>query len=110
MPTTWGGVFWFSFGKVLFAAGDLVAGWGMLRVLKGYYGLGEVPAGKVVAAVWLWNPMVAVVSTRGSSEGLLGGMVVGFVWAVLQGRVALAGGCWACASIGRFIQSCMPWG
>ncbi|KAF8419936.1 PIG-M-domain-containing protein [Tirmania nivea] len=91
LPTAWGGVVWFSFGKALFAAGDVVAGWGLLRVLCGYYGLGEVPAGKVVAAVWLWNPMVAVVSTRGSSEGLLGAMVVGLVWAVLGGRVAIAG-------------------
>ncbi|KAF8448287.1 PIG-M-domain-containing protein [Terfezia claveryi] len=92
LPTTWGGVFCFSLGKVLFAAGDVLAGWGMLRVLCGYYAMREVPAGKVVAAVWLWNPMVAVVSTRGSSEGLLGGMVVGLVWAVLEGRAALAGG------------------
>src|SRR5436305_6980831 len=26
LPTTWGRI-WFSFGKVLFAAGDIVAGW-----------------------------------------------------------------------------------
>jgi len=35
--------------------------------------------------------MVATISTRGSSEGLLGVLVVGIVWAVLRRRVLLAG-------------------
>ncbi|KAF8455867.1 hypothetical protein BGX38DRAFT_1165039 [Terfezia claveryi] len=48
--------------------------------------------------------MVAVVSTRGSSEGFFGGMVVGLMWPVLE-----RGRCWASLSIGRFIRSCMPW-
>ena len=41
--------------------------------------------------IWLLNPMVATISTRGSSEGLLGVMVVGLVWAVVKRRVLLAG-------------------
>jgi len=43
------------------------------------------------AGIWLANPMVATISTRGSSEGLLGVLVVGIVWAVLRRRVLLAG-------------------
>ena len=43
------------------------------------------------ASLWLLNPMVATISTRGSSEGLLGVMVVGLVWAVVKRRVGLAG-------------------
>ncbi|KAK1762067.1 mannosyltransferase [Phialemonium atrogriseum] len=43
------------------------------------------------AAVWLLNPMVATISTRGSSEGLLGVLVVALLWAVLSRRITLAG-------------------
>ena len=43
------------------------------------------------SGIWLVNPMVATISTRGSSEGLLGVLVVGIVWAVLRRRVLLAG-------------------
>ena len=44
------------------------------------------------ASIWLLNPMVANISTRGSSEGLLAVIVVGMLWAVQTGRVRL-GGC-----------------
>ena len=43
------------------------------------------------ASIWLLNPMVATISTRGSSEGLLGVMVVALLWAVLSKRILLAG-------------------
>ncbi|POR37300.1 GPI mannosyltransferase 1 [Tolypocladium paradoxum] len=43
------------------------------------------------AALWLWNPMVATISTRGSSEGLLGVLTVALLWAVEGRRVGLAG-------------------
>ena len=43
------------------------------------------------ASIWLLNPMVATISTRGSSEGLLGVMVVAMLWAILQRKIALSG-------------------
>ena len=43
------------------------------------------------ATIWLLNPMVATISTRGSSEGLLGVMVVALLWAVLSRRITIAG-------------------
>ena len=43
------------------------------------------------ASIWLLNPMVATISTRGSSEGLLGVLVVALVWAVMGRRIVLAG-------------------
>ena len=43
------------------------------------------------ASIWLLNPMVANISTRGSSEGLLGLLVAGLVWAVRSRRVKFAG-------------------
>ncbi|KAM5355221.1 hypothetical protein ACJ41O_001867 [Fusarium nematophilum] len=77
-----------AFGKLVFAAADLLAGWLMLRVLR-RRGLDEATAGGF-AALWLWNPMVATISTRGSSEGLLGVLTMGLLWAVERRRISLA--------------------
>ncbi|KAK9472550.1 PIG-M-domain-containing protein [Dipodascopsis tothii] len=85
LPTTQ----YFWFGKLLFAAGDIVAGWLMLRIFQ-RRGLPKERALKY-AAVWLYNPMVAIISTRGSSEGLLGAMVIALLWAVYESKIVLAG-------------------
>lgn len=92
LPTQLGGMFWFSSGKMLFAAADIVAGWLLVKVLQSPAGgkLNESRALKF-ASIWLLNPMVATISTRGSSEGLLGVMVVALLWAALQRRAAFAG-------------------
>lgn len=79
----------FSFGKLVFAVADLLAGWLMLRMLR-RRGMAAERAGGF-AALWLWNPMVATISTRGSSEGLLGVLTMGLLWAVERRRVGFAG-------------------
>lgn len=87
-------VVWFSSGKVLFAVADIVAGWLLERVLT-MSGPGkkamDAATSRKFAAIWLLNPMVATISTRGSSEGLLGVLVTALLWAVLARRVTLAG-------------------
>ncbi|KAF4340894.1 GPI mannosyltransferase 1 [Fusarium beomiforme] len=77
-----------AFGKLVFAAADLMAGWLILRVLR-RRGMDEATAGGF-SALWLWNPMVATISTRGSSEGLLGVLTMGLLWAVERRRLSLA--------------------
>jgi GPI mannosyltransferase 1 subunit M len=94
LPTSWAGPWglhlWFSFGKAFFAVADLVAGWLIMRVLQLQFGMDRTRALKY-ASIWLLNPMVATISTRGSSEGLLGVMVVALLWAVTQRHIPLAG-------------------
>ncbi|KAL8911433.1 MAG: hypothetical protein Q9172_007679, partial [Xanthocarpia lactea] len=92
IPTSWPGTFWFSFGKLLFAISDVVAGWFIFIILQAPEG-GAMTAERALkyASVWLLNPMVATISTRGSSEGLLAVMVVALLWAVIRRRIALAG-------------------
>ncbi|KAH6609401.1 gpi mannosyltransferase [Trichoderma cornu-damae] len=80
----------FSFGKVVFALADLLAGWLIVRVLRSQRGMSAERAG-AFAAIWLWNPMVATISTRGSSEGLLGVLTMALLWAVEGKRIGLAG-------------------
>ncbi|KAI8956490.1 glycosyltransferase family 50 protein, partial [Daldinia sp. FL1419] len=90
-PTTWPGTVWFSFGKVLFAASDILAGYLIICVLQGP--AMRMPEDRACryASIWLLNPMVATISTRGSSEGLLGVLVMALLWAVLEKRIVLAG-------------------
>ncbi|KAI1099679.1 glycosyltransferase family 50 protein [Jackrogersella minutella] len=90
-PTTWPGNFWFSSGKALFAAADLLAGYLIVLVLRGPYLRMPVDRACRYASIWLLNPMVATISTRGSSEGLLGVLVMALLWAVLEKRITLAG-------------------
>jgi phosphatidylinositol glycan class M len=92
IPTTWQPSWlWFSFGKVLFAIADLVTGWLLLLVLRTEYPAMSEKSRLRYASIWLLNPMVATISTRGSSEGLLGVMVIALVWAVLNRHTILAG-------------------
>jgi len=94
IPTAWPGTAWFSFGKVLFAVADIVAGWLILLVLRSpppFGGGMSTERALKYASIWLLNPMVATISTRGSSEGLLGVMVVALLWTVLNRKIALAG-------------------
>lgn len=101
LPTAWttssplGNAALFALGKGLFAVADLVAGWLIERILRsgaGSGGQGMDPAtARKYAAIWLLNPMVATISTRGSSEGLLGVLVMALLWAVLNRKIALAG-------------------
>lgn len=95
VPTAWTGTgslgsIWFSFGKALFAFSDIVAGWLIVQVLIKHQKMDMTRALKY-ASIWLLNPMVATISTRGSSEGLLGVLVIALLWATLQRRVLLTG-------------------
>ncbi|KAM0717501.1 hypothetical protein Q7P37_007353 [Cladosporium fusiforme] len=87
-PTTWGSL-WFEFGKALFAAGDVVTGWLIFCILRGK-GM-DCERSMKFASIWLLNPMVANISTRGSSEGLVVVVVVALLWAALQQHIILAG-------------------
>ncbi|KAJ6018280.1 hypothetical protein N7451_001659 [Penicillium sp. IBT 35674x] len=89
-PAPWSSVT-FAFGKIVFALADVLAGWLVVQLLTRFYRLSPECALRYVAAAWLWNPMVANISTRGSSEGLLGVLVAALLWATLTRKSVLAG-------------------
>lgn len=64
------------FGKCLFAAADLVVGCLLYRILTTQQQLPARKAKLFVSTIWLLNPFVANISTRGSAEALLGVIVV----------------------------------
>lgn len=72
-------------GKLLFALCDLVVGSVLYAILR-RQGKGETYAGRAVAAAWLVNPVVANISTRGSSEALVGALVVSTLSLALRQR------------------------
>lgn len=80
VPTAWGG-WWVHFGKLVFMAGDLLTGCWMARTLPRKKAL--------LAALWLCNPMVIAISTRGSSESVLTLLVMCSVAALRRGRHVL---------------------
>jgi GPI mannosyltransferase 1 subunit M len=89
IPTAKGGL-WFHFGKILFALGDVVAGLFTYRILCDVYMMPKPKALKFTS-IWLLNPMVAQISTRGSSEGFLGMIIMALLWSITQKRIPLAG-------------------
>ncbi|KAI9702290.1 MAG: GPI mannosyltransferase 1 [Bogoriella megaspora] len=88
-PTAWGGL-WFHFGKVIFALGDVVASLFTYWILRDSASM-PIPRALKFTSIWLLNPMVAQISTRGSSEGLLGVIIMALLWSTLQRRVVLTG-------------------
>ncbi|KAJ5605277.1 hypothetical protein N7510_010431 [Penicillium lagena] len=96
LPTAWEApppwsALTFAFGKILFAVSDVLAGWLAVQLLVKCYRFPAERALRYVSAVWLLNPMVANISTRGSAEGLLGVLVAALLWASLTRRAILAG-------------------
>lgn len=91
LPTTWSGKdgFCFHSGKALFAMCDLIAGYLMHKMLR-YQGIDAVHSLKL-ASVWILNPMVANISTRGSSEGMLCALVIAILYAFETKKITLAG-------------------
>lgn len=78
-------IYWFhSFGKCLFAGADLLVGYLIHRILV----LRGMPSKEALKydALWLLNPMVANISTRGNAESLLGVMVLGTLYLILNRR------------------------
>ncbi|GAA6015266.1 hypothetical protein JCM11491_000992 [Sporobolomyces phaffii] len=65
-----------SFGKLVFATCDLLVAILLYRLMK-RRGSSADSAANTVALTWLLNPMIANISTRGSSESVVGALVVG---------------------------------
>ncbi|EST09968.1 Mannosyltransferase, DXD [Kalmanozyma brasiliensis GHG001] len=77
---------WTNFGKYVFAASDLLCAVLMWLILDGRRPQGSY-AGAYVhlpGLLWILNPMVAQISTRGSSEALVGLFVLSFLYFFLK--------------------------
>ncbi|KAF9580744.1 pentamidine resistance factor [Lunasporangiospora selenospora] len=74
-----------SFGKWIFTGANLLIGVLIQRILR-LRGMSESRAVKYTA-IWLLNPMVANISTRGNAESVIGAMVLGSFYLVMRKRL-----------------------
>lgn len=78
LPNNWSGV-WCHYGKVVFILGDLVTGYIITKLLSQLKLNQRKITEKrklIYASIWLLNPMVITISTRGSSESVLTSMIM----------------------------------
>lgn len=77
VPNSYGGL-WYHFGKFIFMFSDLITGFIIMSLLK----LKTTSNNKIaiLSSIWLLNPMVITISTRGSSESLLTVMIMAFIY------------------------------
>ena len=86
-PTTCSG-FWFESGKVLFCAADVITGWLIIEILRRRMSYANATN---YACIWLLNPIVASISARGSSEGVVALLTIALLWATLEKRLIVSG-------------------
>lgn len=67
VPTSWGGLY-YHFGKIVFMVCDILTG---ILIYKTLPNLLSSTRRILLLAIWLLNPMVITISTRGSSESVL---------------------------------------
>ncbi|RUS25102.1 PIG-M-domain-containing protein [Jimgerdemannia flammicorona] len=73
-----------AFGKCVFVASDLVVGYLLQRILQ-LRGMDARRAARHTA-LWLLNPVVANISTRGSVESVMGALVLASLYCLLTRR------------------------
>lgn len=86
LPTAWGGLYT-HFGKILFMVCDVVTG---ILVAKTLPQLLSTTRRTFLLALWLLNPMVITISTRGSSESILTCFIMLSVYFYLRNRYTLS--------------------
>ncbi|CCJ31145.1 unnamed protein product, partial [Pneumocystis jirovecii] len=77
------------FGKIIFSISDLIAGYLIKNILvfQGYC----IKKANLYTIIWLWNPIVAVISTRGNAESIVGTGVLLCLWMAFLKRSFLTG-------------------
>ncbi|KAJ2957333.1 hypothetical protein NQZ79_g6929 [Umbelopsis isabellina] len=84
-----------AFGKCIFVGADLLVGWLMYRIMT----LRGMPNNRALffTSLWLFNPMVANISTRGNCESILGALVLGTIYLLLIRHFYAACACFGLA-------------
>ncbi|KAI5949213.1 GPI14 [Candida theae] len=92
VPNNWGSI-WYNFGKVLFMVGDLVTGVLIATLLRKQDNLSKSKR-LILSLLWLLNPMVITISTRGSSESILTVLVMLSLYFLIERKCVFASAFW----------------
>ncbi|OMJ95430.1 hypothetical protein SteCoe_1195 [Stentor coeruleus] len=87
LPNSW----LFCFGKIIFILADLWTGLIILKILK-HHNYSES-----YTAIWLLNPLVFNISTRGSSDSISSLLILSTVWLLENHKLTSAGICYGLA-------------
>jgi GPI mannosyltransferase 1 subunit M len=71
-------------GKLLFAACDILVGMLLVKMLA------STGRSTSFTSLWILNPFVAIISTRGNAESILSFLVIATIWAISVNKVSLA--------------------
>lgn len=96
VPNSWGGA-WYSFGKALFVLSDIITGYFVVRLLQGLTIKGKKLSDRTVmglSAIWLLNPVVITISTRGSAESVLSVMKMASLYNLLERKSVVWSALW----------------
>ncbi|AET41549.1 glycosylphosphatidylinositol-alpha 1,4 mannosyltransferase I Ecym_8267 [Eremothecium cymbalariae DBVPG len=85
VPNHW--LQWIHFGKLVFTVFDLLTGIMILQLLTDY----PLKRRIILSSIWLLNPMVITISTRGNAESILCFLVVWFLYHLKSRQYALSG-------------------
>jgi phosphatidylinositol glycan class M len=77
-----------TFGKLLFSACDIGCGTFIYKILR--HSKVSATTSTRLSALWLLNPLVANISTRGSAESILGVLVLATAYTLLTKRLTLS--------------------
>ncbi|KAG5520207.1 hypothetical protein PMAC_001284 [Pneumocystis sp. 'macacae'] len=77
------------FGKIVFSVFDLISGY-LIRNILLFQG-NSVKKINLYTIIWLWNPIVIVISTRGNAESIIGTGVLLCLWMALLRRPFITG-------------------
>lgn len=101
VPNTWGEK-WYCFGKFIFMISDLITGLIILKLLGQVRVRGKKLSSNstiILSSIWLLNPMVITISTRGSSESVLTVMIMLSVYYLINRKSVIASAFWLGLSI-----------
>lgn len=79
---------WFHLGKIIFVIFDLITGFLIMKLLN--QSISKKRA-LVLESIWLLNPMVITISTRGNAESVLCCLIMLALYYLQKGRYIMAG-------------------
>ncbi|KAK6200157.1 PIG-M-domain-containing protein [Scheffersomyces amazonensis] len=81
---------WYSFGKFIFMISDLITGYFITKLIQ--ISQPSISNSKllILSSIWLLNPMVITISTRGSSESLLTVIIMASIYFLVKGNIIIS--------------------